>query len=231
MFNKTIVRRFTWTDERSSDSGLSGWVMKGFESLEPSQTFGLAHDALEHYDATLGADAEMDAFGAILWGRGCSGWRFGMDGVESALVSDIQGFVGRGMEWCTPLPIKTLSRYAAAEDVEHLESNLEEIERRITKALLATAEFDDEPPRVTTAEEAALRASHMVQWMRRGALRVNRRWSRAGGWQAFMDCFTEIADSPLAKGRYCEVGDRLVIRIFGGERGVKLIHRDGYLRR
>ena len=220
MFNKPMIRRFNWEDGRShpSSRGLEGWLMKGFETLDPTLGFGVAHDALEHFDATLGADAEMMAFGAILWGRGDSGFKFGPNGVMYALVSDIQGFLEDGMEWCKPIPTRPLRDSEFSKSV-WAEDTLSDFRRAMVKGLLEP-DGNDNPPRLTDKAEAMLRTDHIVQWMRRGMKRTERRWGRSGGHEAFVSAFHQLKDDRNVQSSNHEMGDVLIVRIMPDGRGV-----------
>lgn len=222
MNKRPWVRVFNWVDEWDDDRGLGGWQMRGFESLDPTSRIGLAHDALEHHDATLGPEAEMQAFGAILWGRiqHEPQWHQHNDGHPMrGLVSEVQRFFVEGMEFCTPLKQKPL-------DDESSEEYLCKFGDDIVSFLRFGDEYDTSPETLCeTIEEARQRADDMIAWIRYGYRRVERRWDRLGGVSAFMDAFHEVADHEYTK-MQGEFGDKLIVRIWGGSLGAEVVYRE-----
>lgn len=231
MFNRPLVRRFTWSEGHDNENRMYGWKMRGFEDLDPATGYGVAHDALEHYDSTLGMDAEMQALGAILWGRWNCGW--GQNGRRPSwqltLASDLKYFIEGSStgNWCSSIPRRVL-RDSETEDAEWAESSLRAFKREAVKVLQEEREGQHPAScfRLTDAEFSS-KVEDMMQWMRRGYKRVQRRWNFAGGQSAFMESFDYIAEH-----KYCtkvfEPGDKLKITILGGSRGVELKLRSVY---
>lgn len=228
-FKRPLIRRFTWTDGDDDDNGLEGWRMDGFETLDTVQGFGLAHDALEHFDATLGMDAEMKAFGAILYGRIDYGWRPARGGRGTNLEDlqyDIQRFLEDDAEWCTPIPYKPLSDKLIAS-TEWAENKLNEFEAILVRMLQEPNEMrGGDEPFCPNEADARIKASHMVQWMRRGYTQTVQRWEKVDGQQGFINAFDVIANHEYTTRDYGENGDRLVIRIDGSYGGTTLKFTD-----
>lgn len=228
-FKRPLIRRFTWTDGHDDDDGLEGWRMDGFETLGTAQGFGLAHDALEHFDATLGMDAEMKAFGAILWGRVDYGWQ--SKGVGRSidledLQNDIRDFLEDGAEWCTPIPYSRLREKTNAS-ADWAEGRLNTFEASLVRMLRGPNEMrGGDEPFCPDEADARTKAGHMVQWMRRGFKQAERRWAKVDGQVGFINAFDVIANHEYTTRNHGENGDRLVIRIDGSDGGTTLKFTD-----
>lgn len=188
-FARPLVRRFTWCDGHGNDWGLEGWQMKGFESLEPSSSFGVLHDALEHFDATLGMDAEMMAFGGILFGR----WVY--EDMHRHLADDVFEFIDRGAGEVSDIPTQG---FLEIEDEQRIAKFFIEVKQQAHDKGI---ELDRDQPR------------RMIDWMRKGFRRHERRWAKAGGRSAFQSSFeTYRNDKAFNHG---EIGHTLTLRILG----------------
>lgn len=230
-FKRPLIRHFTWTDGHDDENGIEGWRMRGFEELDTVQGFGLAHDALEHFDATLGMDAEMKAFGAILWGRIDYGWRSSSRGRLTTIDDlgyDIQRFLEDDAEWCTPIPYSRL-REGTTGSADWAEGKLNEFEATLIGMLQEKNEArgGDEPFCPSNAD-ARIKAGHMVQWMRRGFQQAERRWAKVDGQLGFINAFDTIANHRYTTRDHGENGDELVIRIDGNYGGTTLKFTDVY---
>ncbi len=68
-----ITRVFTC--ETHSDFGSLGWRPKNDYDADPLSGMATAHDTLEHFEDDIGRISdELQAFGAMMWGRGEGGW-------------------------------------------------------------------------------------------------------------------------------------------------------------
>lgn len=195
---KPRVRWFTWVDSFSNDLGLAGWQMRGFEKLEPSQEFGVAHDALEHHTSALGMDAEMMALGSILYGR------WDRDDLTIPLALDVVGFIAKGAEWCTR--VQRSKPFDGEED--YLENHL----TKFGGALMTTLLQEYEGSRDLAGEDLEARINDMKAWIRRGYRRTERVWAPHYGHDAFVSAFDFITREVKAIGER-EMADRLKVRI------------------
>lgn len=69
-----VKREFRWNSGSDREDGHSGWQLKGHPELDPVQSFGVAHDVLEHFTNYGTLEHEGLAFGAVMWDRGRSGY-------------------------------------------------------------------------------------------------------------------------------------------------------------
>lgn len=66
------TRYFDWKDSANFEPG---WIMRGMPNFDPFGSLGMAHDVLEHLTPNDDSmEAEMRAFGVIVWGRSSAGW-------------------------------------------------------------------------------------------------------------------------------------------------------------
>lgn len=207
---KPRVRWFTWVDGHHTEHGLAGWQMKGFEDLEPAADFGVAHDALEHHTLALGMDAEMQAFGAILYGR----WQRDGLGLCRPLAADVHDFLGTGAKWCTPC-----KRFTTLDDDDWSETAIAEFAKELKGMLVDSGNYDD-------SDMLDDRIKDMCEWIRRGFRRTARVWENHYGHHAFLSAFDDIVREVKRIGS-AEPGDRLKIRIDACG-GVQIKHLDAY---
>lgn len=209
MLKRPIIRTFNWCVDHP-ETGLSGWQLPGWEDLIPSMDFGVAHDACEHFDLTLGLDAECLALGAIYYGRVAGGfWNRSMTRQDPA---DILGhefvvdFVnGEGGKWPTQI---TSRRWQLDDDAE---SALTELEAHIVKYAMEGQNGDDPLPEL----QARAEAENMLRWVRRGYRRAQRRWDQHGGPFAFLDMFDAVTQGVKAIGEPEDENDKLIVRLWG----------------
>lgn len=203
---RPIIRHFTYYSDHNNQ-GNRGWVMKGFESLEPAWSFGVAHDALEHFDATLGPESELLALGAILWGRYSHDyWTSNTRHALGYLVSDWEKFFEEGC--ATPAPCPGQIHHFD----DYLELALSELNRR----------FESSLERWITSSDA----DNMVKWVRKGIHASERRFARLSG-TGFMDVFRQIAEAKETNSDDYEDGTKLTIRVCPDAR-VQLIVPERY---
>lgn len=181
--------------------------MKGFETLDPMTGFGVAHDALEHFDSTLGPEAELLALGTIIWGRYNYGFWSGAHHGRALgyLADDWVDFFNEGARVPKPCPGGSL----AVDDTD--EHTLRELE-----ALF-----------VTRLEEwvTLAQANNMVQWVRKGIHASQKRFQYLTA-TGFMEAFRTIKESKLVRSQY-ESGTKMTIRV-SQEAGAELFLHEPY---
>lgn len=222
MLKRPYKRHLTYVDDRTTEFGFDGWVMRGFESLEPRTGFGIAHDVLEHLDTRLGMDAEMQAFGSIIYGRVYHNLLNAQQVFPKAFVDDVTGFLRQGAEFCSDISVRSLTA-SDLEDHWWYEQCVEGFRNTLFEALIAT-DADYDGPICESREEALQRADSMAQWLRVGLIRVERRWAPAGGNCSFADCFQALVEHPLLQ--RAEVGQRATVIVYGGQRGIEVIEHE-----
>jgi len=83
-----VTKKFIAAPDIERDSGFIGWVMATMPHFDPSRGLGVAHDCLEHLTRRIGVESEMEAFGAILFIRGDSGyWARSLERVQYSLCN------------------------------------------------------------------------------------------------------------------------------------------------
>lgn len=196
-----LIRRFTLVMD--DDHGTTGWRMDGMDDFMPVTGFGLAHDALEHFDGQQSMEAECMAFGSMLWGRGQMGW-WERSSPEADYVNQTHGeFAELIMEAGGVKPCK--SPYNTFDDFcDHTADMM------VAKALACmpeTLEYCGYDYDIANAEQDMKNAR---TWLILGVNQAEKRWGRAGG-DRYINLFDTIKDIPIPSDDY--VGAKLVIRV------------------
>ena len=187
--------------------------MKNFERLDPSYGFGVAHDALEHQTAMLGMDAEMKAFGSILYGR----WNREGKALTGPLADDVKGFLVDGAEWPT-----RCHRYTSLEDEsEWYEETLSNFSAELFRMIRAE---DSLAHRYEAPWMLGQQIKDMCEWIRRGFRQTARVWAPHYGHDAFVSAFDDITREVDRIGS-ADHGDRLRVRIDACG-GIQIRHTD-----
>lgn len=208
-----IVRKFTCTYH--DDMGQLGWkptFLKG-EGIEPAWDFTLAHDILEHaVDNIGGAEGEFMALGAMMWGRGGSGWFFSKGGsvkLSEILASDFEDIlitIASGKE-----TLRCPGRTYKLSDYDDLEK---EMSKGIRDAIKAFKKNKYNDIKEIPCPEGDIER-RIVGWMRKGFRKARDYYGKYGldshGVSYIFDQIADIARKHNPE-RYME-GEVLTIRI------------------
>lgn len=183
-----IKREFQW---REDQNGTYGWIMRGMDDFDAVDAMGVCHDAIEHFDNGATLEDEYQAFGQMLHGRGMGGYWSLIHSyypAEANIASDAMLFLARNLDDGHRLEKRRTTRLSdnAAENM------LEEIERLVLKDLPGELEsrFDD-PAEMPSRAEQRREVRAMLNWMRIGYRRAERRWGDHNNCQV-ADLFYEM---------------------------------------
>lgn len=197
-----IVRTLTCAEHK--DYGFMGWRPNWIPHFDPSSGLGVAHDVLEHARRDPGTiESEFQAFGAIVWLRGESGWfyehRPHASDIAWQMASDFmqqaEYLDGEGRK-LHPAPKTRPLAYDGAEDM---------VQRCVTKGLaLIRSEHEDGYLHGLIDRESA------VSYMRMGYRAAERRLGDSFGAASLFDRISEGADRHL---KNAEPGMELTLRV------------------
>lgn len=222
------TRYFDWS--HSDDYG-HGWIMRGMPNFDPADPIGMAHDVLEHITPNDDSmEAEMRAFGVIIWGRGTSGWfhrTLGRHRVGYNLSADLVRFImdtfnhGEDLEEAPP------GRGRKRLDDDELESLLFETFKYTLRSLRDEApSYFDHASTVDLARDfGATFMRRALPWMRMGMQQAARRY-RDTSPDDFTWMFEELAQA-LAKQPEGDTGD--VLRVTVDTEAMRTNVERGYL--
>lgn len=200
---KTI---FEWREDK--EYGGEGWILKGFPNFNVSSGLGIAHDTMEHFadgDGEMGA--EMEAFGAMLYIRGESGWFYNKPGGRSfaeSLGDEISRFLEDVRHGVAQLrdPGKT---YRLSDETEN---ELQELLRRGIR--VANHNLNEDLFDLGDTYTSGRDTDRMLGWMRKGYRRAVKRY--AGNCSDELAyAFDQVVDA--TKRRYGEYGDELHVNV------------------
>lgn len=132
------VRTFNWV--KNDGHGIFGWQAEDNPHFTPVLGFGLAHDVVEHMDNEQGMDAEMRAFGVLVYGRGCHGYFHDDAHLANSLASDLNSFYKDGAEDPSDIDEPLLLGEEGIDGIEienHINNFLDAFESGMDEALIA----------------------------------------------------------------------------------------------
>lgn len=204
-------RIFKWGED---ERGIEGWLMKDMPHFDSAYGLGVAHDTLEHFDNGDCISDELQAFGAIVFGRILGGYWAMQRGDYSGerrpavqLAADLVEFIFRNdatipARATRPLPsddydVEPVLADIAACTVEH--------------ALREQTCWDEWEPKSREEMESIMRDA--VSWMRVGYRRAQRRWAH-GNPEQFACLFydleakvDELTKRGPERGEWCEMDE------------------------
>ena len=169
---------FEWRQDE--EYGGEGWIMKGKPNFNASTGNGIAHDCLEHFrNDGDDLDAEMRAFGSMLWIRVETGWFFnngrGTLSAADNLGSDIARFLEQMQhgELNLPKPGRTARLDDCMED--EIEAVIIEALKMANAEMQCNADEDYQP----APFERGWETDRMIGWMRIGYRKCAQRWKHS----------------------------------------------------
>lgn len=190
-------RIFKWDED---ERGIEGWIMRDMPHFDAGTGLTVAHDILEHFDNGTELEDEMQAFGAIVYGRVEGGyWSLIANGhytkPAEVLSRDLSEFLfGHGQ-------IATLQDRVTRPIGTDDDYGTEETFAAIAAETLRLGERDWDPEEdehgndieLTNAQKEAMRETmrRAVSWMRVGYRRAQRRWKFSNR-ETFASMFYEL---------------------------------------
>lgn len=172
---RQVIRKvFDWKE--NTEYG-DGWVIRGMDGFYPVGGNGFAHDCLEHLDETVGIEAEMRAFGSILWVRGITGYfeQYGSrHGAAYNMASDITQFLtDSGLKCEMPVDFHTSPQYGILEDGEGI---ITEILSTVIRDI--PGEFESQWDKEIDKEKLSQSLGAVCAWIRFGYRQCERRYGK-----------------------------------------------------
>lgn len=201
-----IRREFSWVTGHEVYG--NGWRPTECPDFDPVLTFGVAHDAMEHFKLDGTIEEEARAFGAILWGRHFGGWWHRSNSFRTdfcdVMHDDLAKFVAESGSVQLPPPTRPLKNGEAEE----------QLIRCVCRARPALHD-DWAPVFGYDTERADIDLASYLGWMRIGYRMAQRRWGRHMSQSAFADLFELVATHPLCSDKFepDSENDKLVINI------------------
>jgi hypothetical protein len=185
--------------ELDDEYGSMGWRPKSTPDFNVnSNGAGVAHDFLEHVHGDSTLEGEVMAFGAMIYGRGMSGWFYGQAfmgrSAEETMGSSLESPL-RDAWWNfadTDSPLKDVPGFEPPLDDGDAEGMIEQVAHYTMADLIKERGYSGDEGNYS------LRAlvdtnRRLKRWMRRGWRDVQRRFPNVSGY-ALADLFTEIRD-------------------------------------
>jgi hypothetical protein len=199
-----ITTKFAWLEDQMT--GEMGWIPKSNPGFNATSGFGLAHDVMEHFRNDVhGLDAEMRAFGAMIFVRWEGGWQpyRGVNmhspayNIASGIFVFLQNIACEQDTITTPPKTNRLH-----EDVEEI------LDEAISKSFKDYLNYEDCNTDDTLWIRDAL--EHMRGWMRIGYRKAVKRYKDLDVYEATA-LFNEIERQTYKlTGEY---GDELIVRV------------------
>lgn len=173
------TRYFDWKDSANFEPG---WIMRGMPNFDPIGSLGMAHDVLEHLTPNDDSmEAEMRAFGVIVWGRGMSGWFYRANSrytVAATLSHDLCEFIRNHYLGGETLHEAPPGRGRKRLDDDDAERILFDVFRETLKATRRSAPdyMDDDEEIADLRHYAAGFMRTAMPWMRMGFRQAERRY-------------------------------------------------------
>jgi len=169
-----VTKVLTYVED-DPNTGLDGWLMEGSpEGFDPTTSFGLVHDCIEHFYCETGLEDELLAFGAMLYIRGMYGndyWsirsaRF--TGMAQMMASDLSEFL---LSYKDDLEISLKPASSKPLDDEDDEQVIRDLPRVIIQELKNNRR--DECYHFRNLREVLRNVQH---WVRKGYRKAAKRW-------------------------------------------------------
>lgn len=201
-----IHARLNW--DIGAGSGESGWIPAGQPNFDPSFSGGVvAHDLLEHMRATKGAQPitnEMQALGAMLWGRGQAG---ALNDCPGKVLADELEYHAVDVFCSIDKPPRPVPRLRD----ERMEEWIAQAVKRARKTVIR--ELDHNGWRAERRRDLRQSLDWLAAWLRTGVRRAIRRYPTLGPGQ-LVSLFNRVeqATEHLLKEEGYE-GDYIAVRI------------------
>lgn len=181
----------------SEEHGITGWLdVRAPSNFDVGFGFGIAHDVLEHFDLSGTVEAEGEAFGAMLWGRGSGG--YWQRQYHEQVYSDIAEIVIRG-GGCAAPPKRPRALTCDCGEPELM------LVEALDRAFRACDEYLDTYSQQDTPRETIKQwFDNFGQWIRIGYRRANRRYGRTTNPHMLSLMYRELETKFDAAVRMCD---------------------------